>query len=383
MTFAKLCKLTGLLEYSPFAVLRRVATAFLEWRKYMQEIYVSQVEASESGATSANDGSLDLMGAMVRSSGVVPGAAKSKAGASLTKSEILGNSFVMFLAGHETAANSIHFAALFLACRPGAQRKLQADLDEILRDAPEDPKDWDYDTYMPKLFAGWAGAVMNEQLRLLPPVMNIPKSTSKHLPPQPIKVNGKECVIAPGTSVNLNTICVHRNPKYWPAGPPRSGAPLHPSNTKNDLDEFKPERWFVSTSDDKAKAATELAQDADKDTGVDLSPDTAASMFRPPKGAYIPFSEGFRACLGRRFAQVEILAALAIMYKENSVELFVDDDEAVQAMDETERDRRWQETRVEVERKINEESSTIITLQMRGSPIKLRVCRRGSELFKP
>jgi cytochrome P450 len=344
----------------------------------MHEIYLAQLDNPK--ADSDEDG-LDLMGAMVRSSGVVPSATKPKPGASLTKSEILGNSFVMFLAGHETAANSIHFALLFLACNPTVQRKLQADLDEILRDAPEDSSAWDYDTYVPKLFAGWAGAIMNEQLRLLPPVINIPKSTSPELPPQPIKVNGKDCIIAPGTTVNLNTICAHRNPKYWPAGPARPGQPVHPSNIVNDLEEFKPERWFVSTPENLSGAAKQLAHDADKETGVDLSPDTAASMFRPPKGAYIPFSEGFRACLGRRFAQVEILAALSVVYRDHSVELFVDEDEAVQRLSQSEQLKKWEETRVEVERKINEESSTIITLQMRGAPVKLRVCRRGQELF--
>jgi cytochrome P450 len=46
----------------------------------------------------------------------------------LLESEIMGNSFVMFLAGHETAANSIHFAVLFLAIRPDLQKKLQGNL---------------------------------------------------------------------------------------------------------------------------------------------------------------------------------------------------------------------------------------------------------------
>jgi cytochrome P450 len=203
----------------------------------------------------------------------------------------------------------------------------------------------------------------------------------------PLKVNGKDCVIAPGTFINLNTVCAHRNPKYWPAGPPRPEGPLHPFNTENDLEEFKPERWFVSSDANKSKAAAEqLAQDADKDTGVDLSPDTAASMFRPPKGAYIPFSEGFRACLGRRFAQVEILAALAVVFKEHSVELCADDlgysEERVKAMDREEREEIWHRARTEVERKMNEETSTVITLQMRGTPVKLRICRRGQELFE-
>ncbi|KIW00139.1 uncharacterized protein PV09_08317 [Verruconis gallopava] len=364
------------LKFSPFKIFRKIGLSFTEWGKYMEDLYFQQLEAAKTGESSSseNDG-LDLMGAMVRSAT----SSKSKM-PGLSQSEILGNSFVMFLAGHETAANSIHFAVLFLVCRPDVQRKLQAELDEIFKDAPADPKDWDYETYLPKLFGGWAGAIMNEQLRVLPPVVDIPKSTSPHLPPQPIKVNGKDCVIAPGTGINLNSICVHRNPKYWPAGPQRPEGPFHPSNTTNDLEEFKPERWFVKGT--KEEASEKLQQDADKDTGVDLSPDTADSMFRPPKGAYIPFSEGFRACLGRRFAQVEILATLAVIFKEHSVEVMPEEGEdAIKAMSKAERRKVWDRERREIERKINEESRTVITLQMRGEPVKLRICKRGQELF--
>jgi cytochrome P450 len=63
--------------------------------------------------------------------------------------------------------------------------------------------------------------------------------------------------------------------------------------------------------------------------------DIASSLFRPPRGAYLPFSEGYRACLSRRFAQVEIIAVLAVLFREYSVELAVDEwasDEEVDKM---------------------------------------------------
>jgi cytochrome P450 len=90
----------------------------------MNEIY----ERKSDGITTSksNEEGLDLMGAMIRQSGMISGTPNfGKEGAGMTQSEIMGNSFVMFLAGHETAANSIHFAALFLATRPDVQRKLQ------------------------------------------------------------------------------------------------------------------------------------------------------------------------------------------------------------------------------------------------------------------
>lgn len=224
---------------------------------------------------------------------------------------------------------------------------------------------------------------MNEQLRLIPPVVNIPKSTLPNSP-QTLTVNGKECIVPGGTFINLNSVGVHRNPKYWPHGPTRSekqGGRVHgTSNTDNDLEEFRPERWILSEGD-SANAKTEAKGESEE---VDLTPDTASTLFRPPKGAYIPFSEGFRACLGRRFAQVEILATLAVIYQSHSVELCVDEyssEQEVEGMGTEERKAVWRKAKVEAERKIREEMGTIITLQMRGKGVKVRFCERGEERF--
>ena len=53
--------------------------------------------------------------------------------------------------------------------------------------------------------------------------------------------------------------------------------------------------------------------------GLDIS-----SLFKPIKGSYIPFSDGYRSCLGRRFSQAKILAVLAVIFRDYRVELVVD-----------------------------------------------------------
>jgi cytochrome P450 len=112
------------IEYSPFQIFRTACTSYLEWGKYMHEIYTRKFDNITSFKSDSEKG-LDLMGAMIRHSGMITGTPNhGKEGAGLTQSEIMGNSFVMFLAGHETAANSIHFAVLFLATRPDVQKKL-------------------------------------------------------------------------------------------------------------------------------------------------------------------------------------------------------------------------------------------------------------------
>ena len=92
----------------------------------MQEMFEEKKSQVASGQLA--DG-MDLMGALVRGAGID----SSKSGGQLlADDEILGNAFVFILAGHETTANTLHFALLQLAMNPGPQRRLQADLDATL-----------------------------------------------------------------------------------------------------------------------------------------------------------------------------------------------------------------------------------------------------------
>jgi len=350
----------------------------------MDEMFQSKKAAVMSG----NEGDkLDLMIALIKGAGITPenlGKGQNATPQSLSDQEILGNAFVFILAGHETTANSIHFCLVLLALNMASQRRLQSDLDEILQGRPVNQ--WDYDEVVPKLFGSMAGAVMNEELRLLAPVVGIPKCTPKNSP-QPLNVDGKKCTVPADVYIQLQTTGVHRNPKQWPAGPPSDPAhPAHPlSNVDNDLEEFKPERWLL---DDEAKQSANMPdQNTDADAsslGVNTAADTSALLYRPPKGAYIPFSEGYRSCIGRRFAQVEILAVLALIFSQYSVELSVDayaSDEEVEKMGEGERRGVWERAKGEVERQMREDMGSVITLQLRKGAIGLRLVRRGRERF--
>ncbi|KAF2430213.1 cytochrome P450 [Tothia fuscella] len=387
------------LRLSPWSLLRQAGTSYKEWGLYMSEIYDRKADMIQhTKSISTDDEGLDLMGAMIRHSGLIEGTPNhGKRGVGMSQREVMGNSFVLFLAGHETAANSIHFCVLYLAMRPDLQRKLQAELSQIFGSTP--PSTWSYETHIPTLFTTLTGAIMNEQLRLIPPVVMIPKSTPASSP-QPLIINGKPCIVPPKTHIALDSVAVHRNPKYWPHGPARSeedGGPVHESsNLENDLEEFKPERWFV-TSDDSSSSTTVRGREGNKDdeaTATDEDNEFEISeaptstshkpLFHPQRGAYIPFSEGARSCIGRRFAQVEILATLAVLFHTHSFELCTDgfaSEEEVSKMGREERSGVYGEVRQEVERKMREEMGTVITLQFRKGGVRLRVCERGGELF--
>lgn len=273
-----------ILRYSPFKLHKVANEAYVEWGKYMREMYQEKLNEVKFGAKT--DG-LDLMGALVKGAGITteslnedsyadlgkPTSSRNKQ--LLTDDEILGNAFVFILAGHETAANTIHFSILYLAMHMSSQRRLQDDLDAILGDKPT--SEWDYDVDMPKLFGGMCGAVMNEELRLIPPVVGIPKSTRKGRP-QGLQVAGQHVTVPGDTYVELVTPALHRNPKYWPGG---------------DILEFKPERWLLDSSRPNTNTEDDaFEQEAGLDfDGPDKRPDTSASLYRPRKGQYSTYTD--------------------------------------------------------------------------------------------
>jgi len=373
------------LKYSPLQIHKTTYRAYTDWGKYMREMYEGKRSEVKEGESR---GGMDLMGALVKGAGITTESLNDQADAEkggnsakqlLTDEEILGNAFVFILAGHETAANTIHFSILFLAMKMSSQKRLQEDLDHILGDKPI--SQWSYEHDLPKLFGSMCGAVMNEELRLLPPVLGIPKSSTKDRP-QGLHVNGKNYTVPAGAYVTLNTIAIHTNPKYWPHTSPE------------DLLEFRPERWLLdpasssnpsstSTTTDANANAYEAEADLDFDQ-TDKRPDTAPSLYRPPKGAYMPFSDGYRSCLGRRFAQVEILAVLAVIFKTWSVELdvseYLSDADFARATADEKR-AAWRKADARARGLLKDGMMTIITHQMRSGKVPFRFVRRGEERF--
>ncbi|KAF2268497.1 cytochrome P450 monooxygenase-like protein [Lojkania enalia] len=355
------------LSKSPFKVHREVGTAVIEWGKYMDELY--ELKKSEVASGSQTEG-MDLFGALIRGSGILDGDKKGE----LQKSDLLGNAFVIMLAGHETTANTLHYSLVYLALNWQAQKHLQEDIDKSLQGKPVSK--WTYEEEFPRLFNGMAAAVMNETLRLLQPIINIPKSTAPNRP-QPFTMDGKTYTMPGGTFVSL-CCAVHKNPRYWP-GPINS----EDDNSKPDVDCFRPERWIV---EDKGSATFEEIAYDDEDLRGPSGADTSVQLFRPVKGSYIPFSDGFRSCIGRRFAQVEILAVLAVIFQTYSVELAVDafaSDEEIERMSRGGKERKavWQKAADRAEGLLSKELASIITLQLRGHTIPLRLVKRGEERF--
>jgi cytochrome P450 len=361
------CVLIDRIARSPVKIHRTVGAALVEWGQYMDELYDHKKNQVVSGDT--NNAGMDLFDALIRQSGILEGKKTD-----LQKSDLLGNAFVLMLAGHETTANTLHFSLAYLAMHRDSQKRLQEDLDDALQGNPVEK--WTYEEHFPKLFGGMAAAVMNETLRLIQPVLNIPKSTAPGRPQQ-LTLGGQQYTIPGGTNILLSG-AVHRNPKYWPAPSDNST-----SDGVADVDQFRPERWLTQAKTEEG--FVDINYD-DEDLRGPSGEDTSSKLFKPVKGSYIPFSDGFRSCIGRRFAQVEILVVLATIFSQYTVELAVEEfasDQDIEDMPKGSKQRAniYQKAIDRADHLLKTKVDSIITLQLRDSSIPIRLVRRGNERF--
>lgn len=335
--------------------------------EYMEEFLKDKIADVKQGAPEQG---MDIMGMLVRTS---HGDQKSKDSKSfsLRDGEIISNAFIMMLAGHETTANTMHFTLLQLATNPEVQRLVQQDVDNIFGDA--DPKTWDYEQSVNPLMGSYVGACMNETLRTLPPVTEIPKKVSPSQD-QALVIGGEKVILPREMHIGLVVPGVHHNPKFWPSQPSQI------TNADTDLKDYVPERWFRT----QATSEKEVEGADSEDFGGFSGPDTSAQLFRPARGSYIPFSEGARACLGRRIAQVETVAALSAVFQKHSIELAVDEwanDEDVEKMSQAQKKELYQKAQDKA-RAIIEGASSLITLKLRNDAfVPIRVVPRGQERF--
>jgi cytochrome P450 len=362
-----------LLRYLPSKATKEALDAYQNYDKYMQEFLEDKIEEAHRGASS--DG-MDIMGQLVRATYGKKGKSEKKTDEQLrmTDEMIKGNAFIIIVAGHETTANTLHFTLCELANNPAAQRALQADVDRLFGH-DSDPLAWNYEKSINALCASNVAACMNEALRLIPSVVDIPKYVTPGQD-QAITLDGDKHVLPEKGMILLNTVGVHRNPKYWPTKQ-KSG----PSGELNDLDDFLPERWYRPSL---SKAAEAQEEEDTEDFGGFKGRDTSEQLYRPVRGSFIPFSDGARSCLGRRIAQVEMLAALAVLFQKYSIELAVDEwasDEEVAGMSVEERKKVYEKARAKSRDTIRQATS-MLTLKLHGKlKVPVRLVKRGEERF--
>jgi len=183
-----------------------------------------------------------------------------------TDRDLMGDIFIFLVAGHETTAHTLCFTFALLALYPEQQELLFQHIKSVLPDGR-------MPTYEDMSLLTYSMAVFNETLRMFPPVNNIPKYSAEDTSITITNAAGEKRVlpIPQRTIVILNTVGVHYNPRYW-----------------KDPEEFRPGRF--------------------------LEPDW-------PRDAFIPFSAGPRACIGRKFSETEGIAVLTSLVQRYKIEV--------------------------------------------------------------
>ncbi|KAI8920458.1 cytochrome P450 [Entophlyctis helioformis] len=163
-------------------------------------------------------------------------------GERLSEDEIIGETLTMFVAGHETTANSMTFIIMVLCQNSDVMAKVVAEIDRVY--AAIDGTVTTENLFEFK-YLDW---VIKETMRLYPVVPFIARESAK-----PVTLMGH--TFPAKTSVLSNIMNLHRNPKYW-----------------TDPDTFNPDRWALP----------------------------------PVPGSYLPFGEGPMVCIGQKMANIEM-----------------------------------------------------------------------------
>ncbi|MFB9372045.1 cytochrome P450 [Kitasatospora albolonga] len=184
-------------------------------------------------------------------------AARDAQGRALTAREVRDEAVTLWAGGHETTATALTWSWCLLAGSPAARAQLDRELAEVLDGRAPEYADHER---LP-----WTRRIVSETLRLHPPVWLVPPRVAV----PGTTVGGRPVPV--GTAVWCSPWVTQRDARWFPD-------PLA----------FRPERWGTPAADERA---------------------------------HFPFGAGRRACLGARFAQVELVLLLATLAQHFHLEL--------------------------------------------------------------
>jgi cytochrome P450 len=198
--------------------------------------------------------------------------------ATLPFRRVISESALAIIAGSDTTSTVLSNIWFFMCQGPEYMKRLQAEIDETFPDF-EEPLNSLKLSQMPLL-----NAIINESMRLQPAT---PSGTQRAILPG---TRGKAIgprILPEDTQVLIPTYTLHRDPRYF--------SPLS--------DSFWPERWLPLSS---RQYPTSLF-------GPSPSPTQIEADFILDTTAYIPFSFGPTACVGKNLALQEMRIIVALV----------------------------------------------------------------------
>ena len=243
-----LISLLGLPEWLPRFTKPSLRKSIMRIHKVLNQI-IDKYEKTKS------EGGVSVLGGLLE--------ACDDDGKPLTREAIRNEAAVIFMAGHETIANTLAWAWYLLSQSPRVARRLRDELDSSLGDkAP---------TFADVRNLTYTKAVVEETLRLYPPVPILGREAMKDT-----SIDGKP--VAKGTLLLVVPWLLQRNANLWP-----------------NPHVFYPERHIES--------------------------DQAPNGEKRSKYSYVPFSIGPRICPGLAFGMTEAVLSLAILARDIDLQL--------------------------------------------------------------
>jgi cytochrome P450 len=186
--------------------------------------------------------------------GILLNARDEEDGTRMTDQQLRDEALTLFLAGYDTTALTLSWAAYLLARHPEVARQLEAEADAVLAGRAPTPDD------LPRL--RYAEKVVQEVMRLYPPAPVLGRQAI-----EACEIGGY--LIPPRGTVLMSQWIVHRDPRWY-----------------DDPESFRPERWADGL------------------------------IRRLPRHAYFPFGGGPRICIGYHFAMMEAILVLSAVTRQ-------------------------------------------------------------------
>ncbi|KAI9150768.1 Cytochrome P450 2J3 [Paramyrothecium foliicola] len=248
------------MKYNPMSSVRRLGKAQSCMLHHLKSMVARRRTELATDANGKQSMPRDVLGALVAAQAYGDATPHLVSESGLSEEEIIGNIFIFVVAGHETTSNTLAFTLAFLAIYPEWQERLYQ---EILKTCKQGLPSYQDINALPLVLA-----TCYEAIRLRDIVMTLPKVASEDLA-VPYKtwtlggeVTERVRIIPKGSHVVIDPPASQRNPYYW-----------------DDAMEFRPTRHI-------------LGQVVNSEN-------------------FIGFSRGERKCIGKRFAEVEMVCFLS------------------------------------------------------------------------
>ncbi|KAH7082015.1 cytochrome P450 [Paraphoma chrysanthemicola] len=209
----------------------------------------------------------------------------------LSQNEMISNLFAFTAGGYKTIAGALDFAVVLLARFPVWQDWLIEEIDTLIPDAEDAAENLEYTTIFPAAIRTLAFVLETE--RLYGSASRLFRVSSG---PQTLQTSSGTTIRLPAkTRVHINVVALHHSSSWKDTNHESDPAHYKPITSIPDEARFRPSRWINTAG-------------------------SPTLHFHPPRGTFVPWSQGPRICPGQKMAQVEITTLILCLLRRHRIE---------------------------------------------------------------